>query len=716
MTSISNLAKAALTLLLLVVPHSLRAADPPGIINHQGRIAVSGVNHDGPGYFKFALVNATGNITYWSNDATSIAGAAPAAAIETPVTGGHYSVPLGDTGYHTKMTNAITKEIFAENADVRLAIWFSADNTTFQKLSPDRRLASSAYALSSGSAGAIASDSVGSEQIATGAINGTHLAADSVSADQIADGAVTTATLVNGAVTGDKIADSTIMGTHLAPGSVSANSLANGAVGSAKIALGAINGTHLANGSVSGAQIAGAAVTTAALADEAVTGDKIADGTVMGIHLANGAVSTDTLANGAVTGTKIATGTIMGVHLANGAVTTVTLADDAVTTDKIATGAVLTDTLANNSVTGSKIADGSVTKADLNASIGVWDSAAGNVYRSSGNVGIGTADPLGLFEIHGDAVTGAETLDQEVLTPDTTAVVSWQSFTTGLTGKLTRIALKVRSPLGANSSPGTINLFSGEGVGGILLRTQSVTFENVAAETYQTFVLTNPIDVTVGEVYTIGIVVAESLVNWMYVDTSNPYPGGRSNVSTRDLGFRTLVTPFSSTAILTVRDGNLGLGIPTPTSKLHVVGGALFTSGAGGANQSVSWSPGEASWSFTSDRNTKEGILPVDPETVLEKLAGIPIAEWNYIGYEQRHIGPMAQDFHAAFPLNESDTSLNNADLHGVALAAIQGLNRKLETRDESLAREKAALREENESLRKRLENLEEQVGRLLQP
>jgi hypothetical protein len=786
MTSISNLAKAALTLLLLVVPHSLRAADPPGIINHQGRIAVSGVNHDGPGYFKFALVNATGNITYWSNDATSIAGAAPTAAIETPVTGGHYSVPLGDTGYHTKMTNAIPKEIFAENADVRLAIWFSANNTTFQKLSPNRRLASSAYALSSGSAGAIASDSVGSEQIATGAINSTHLAADSVSADQIADGAVTTATLANGAVTGDKIADSTIMGTHLAPGSVTANTLANGAVGSAKIAMaaingthlahdsvsanhlsngavttaaiaddavtgdkiadgavtamhlapgafstdslannsigsakiatGAVNGTHLANGSVSGAQIAGAAVTTAALADEAVTGDKIADGTVMGVHLANGAVSTDTLANGAVTGTKIANGTIMGVHLANGAITTVTLADNAVTADKIADGAVSTDTLANNSVTSAKIADGSVTKADLHAGIGVWDSAAGNVYRSSGRVGIGTADPLGLFEIHGDAVTGAETLDQEVLTPDTTAVVSWQSFTTGLTGKLTRIALKVRSPLGANSSPGTINLFSGEGVDGNLLRTQSVTFENVAAETYQTFVLTNPIDVTVGEVYTIGIVVAESLVNWMYVDTSNPYPGGRSSVSTRDLGFRTHVTPFSSTAILTVRDGNLGLGIPSPTSRLHVVGGALFTSGAGGANQSVSWSPGEASWSFTSDRNTKEGILPVDPETVLEKLAGIPIAEWNYIGYDQRHIGPMAQDFHAAFPLNESDTSLNNADLHGVALAAIQGLNRKLETRDESLAREKAALREENESLKKRLEILEEQVGRLLQP
>lgn len=603
-------------LFLLLFPLPLKAADPPGIINHQGRIAVSGVNHDGAGYFKFALVNATGDTTFWSNDASSVAGATPATAIETPVTGGHYSVPLGDTGYHANMTNAIPKEIFADNDDVRLAIWFSANNTTFQKLSPNRRLASSAYALSSGSAGTIASGAVGSAQIATGAVNGTHLAADSVAGEQIADGAVTTVTL----------------------------------------------------------------------ADEAVTGEKIADGTVTTVHLADGAVMTDTLA------------------------------EDAVTTDKIADGAVSTDILANNSVTSAKIADGSVTKADLHTSIGVWDSAAGNVYRPSGNVGIGTADPLGLFEIHGEAVTGPETLDQEVLTPATTSEVAWQSFTAGQTGKLTRIELKVGTPLATSSSAGTISLYAGEGTGGLLLGTEAVTFNVVAAGNYQTFVLTAPIDVSTGQIYTIGISVPQTLFPWMYFNGSNPYPGGRSNEPDWDLGFRTHVTPFSSSAILTVRDGNLGLGVPAPTARLHVAGGALFTSGTAGANQSVSWSPGEASWSFTSDRNTKEDILPVDPETILEKLAGIPIAEWNYIGYEQRHIGPMAQDFHAAFPLNERDTSLNNADLHGVALAAIQGLNRKLETRDESLAREKAALREENESLKKRLGTLEQQVGRLLAP
>lgn len=41
MAPFSCLTKATFTLLLLIVPHSLRAVDPPGIINHQGRIAVS---------------------------------------------------------------------------------------------------------------------------------------------------------------------------------------------------------------------------------------------------------------------------------------------------------------------------------------------------------------------------------------------------------------------------------------------------------------------------------------------------------------------------------------------------------------------------------------------------------------------------------------------------------------------------------------------------
>ena len=42
----------------------------------------------------------------------------------------------------------------------------------------------------------------------------------------------------------------------------------------------------------------------------------------------------------------------------------------------------------------------------------------------------------------------------------------------------------------------------------------------------------------------------------------------------------------------------------------------------------------------------------------------------------------MAQDFHRLFPLNDDDKMLEDADLHGVELAAIQGLNQKLNDKD----------------------------------
>lgn len=157
-------------------------------------------------------------------------------------------------------------------------------------------------------------------------------------------------------------------------------------------------------------------------------------------------------------------------------------------------------------------------------------------------------------------------------------------------------------------------------------------------------------------------------------------------------------------------NGKVGVGTSSPTNKLHVIGGVTFTSGAGGGNQTVVWNPGDASWSFTSDRNTKDRITPVDSQAVLEKVTRIPINEWSYIGYEQRHMGPMAQDFHAQFPLNENDRALNDADLHGVALAAIQGLNEKVEGKNlESVGRIQK-LESENAELKQALNELKKLV------
>ena len=59
-------------------------------------------------------------------------------------------------------------------------------------------------------------------------------------------------------------------------------------------------------------------------------------------------------------------------------------------------------------------------------------------------------------------------------------------------------------------------------------------------------------------------------------------------------------------------------------------GGVLFTSGSGASYQTVSWSPGSASWSFSSDRNLKDNFEAINSQAVLAKVCELPLSEWNY--------------------------------------------------------------------------------------
>jgi hypothetical protein len=96
-----------------------------------------------------------------------------------------------------------------------------------------------------------------------------------------------------------------------------------------------------------------------------------------------------------------------------------------------------------------------------------------------------------------------------------------------------------------------------------------------------------------------------------------------------------------------------------------------------------------------SDRNLKRDIQPVDGQSVLASVARMPIATWSYTSSDPavRHMGPMAQDFYAAFGLGNTDRAYDPTDAHGVAFAAIQGLYDQLqqqEARIEALERENA--------------------------
>jgi hypothetical protein len=124
---------------------------------------------------------------------------------------------------------------------------------------------------------------------------------------------------------------------------------------------------------------------------------------------------------------------------------------------------------------------------------------------------------------------------------------------------------------------------------------------------------------------------------------------------------------------------------------VRATGGVRFVSaidGSGTPTAGVELTSGSGSWASLSDRNAKENFVAVDGVAVLEALAAMEISTWNYKTQDAhiRHIGPMAQDFHAAFGVGEDERRISTVDADGVALAAIQGLKRIADEKDARIA------------------------------
>jgi hypothetical protein len=118
---------------------------------------------------------------------------------------------------------------------------------------------------------------------------------------------------------------------------------------------------------------------------------------------------------------------------------------------------------------------------------------------------------------------------------------------------------------------------------------------------------------------------------------------------------------------------------------------------------------GSGSWSSLSDRDAKYNFSSVDGQEVLARLAQVPISTWSYSAQDPaiRHMGPMAQDFYAAFGLGESERYISAIDADGVALAAIQGLYQLVQEKDAQMAAQQHRI----DDLEARVAALEQAVG-----
>ena len=106
-----------------------------------------------------------------------------------------------------------------------------------------------------------------------------------------------------------------------------------------------------------------------------------------------------------------------------------------------------------------------------------------------------------------------------------------------------------------------------------------------------------------------------------------------------------------------------------------------------------------------SDRNKKKNITPADTAAVLQAVSKLPISTWTYNSEPAgvRHLGPMAQDFRSSFGLGDDDRTYNAIDAHGVALAAIQALEKRVADQGRRIER----LERENRRLRAGLQSLD---------
>ncbi len=121
-------------------------------------------------------------------------------------------------------------------------------------------------------------------------------------------------------------------------------------------------------------------------------------------------------------------------------------------------------------------------------------------------------------------------------------------------------------------------------------------------------------------------------------------------------------------------------------------------------------------WTNSSSRYLKSGFEAVDVDAVLRGVLGLPISRWTYRDSpaEGQHLGPMAEDFHATFGLGIDADTISTVDVSGVALAAIQGLNARLEAENRELREhnqqqdwEMQAMRDELAELRRLIEQRE---------
>ena len=759
---------------------ALVAAPPPGIVNVQGVIEVAGSPFTGTGMFKFALVNNSGDTTFWSHDDTSVAGSEPTSSIAIAVADGRYSVALGNTPTPNPSI-PIPSSIFANNADVRLRIWFDDGTNGFQLLSPDQRILSVGYALHAAHAETVSTGGITTNEIADQTITESDVAAGGIHSLDSADGTPTDALFVdnNGNVGVNTTSPLEPLHIFAGPSGNPTDSFVDVLIEDDQAAILQINAPDDRAGAVRFGREGNAGhglirYTNIEDLEFATGGNNLrmtieSDGNV-GINTDSPSslldVNGDLEARQLLMPESIAPNwgvvSINGQHVLHSHGTENIFVGGSGNFDLTGTGntavgyrafetnqdgsgntALGLFTLSGNTSGNGNVALGVqalFANQSGNSNIAAGDQALFSNSSGSRNIAIGAASML--FNTVGtdNTATGFSTLSSNVDGAQNTAVgaVALAGNTTGDRNTATGYRALAANTEGSESTAnGTRALESNTtGIHNTSAGWESLRFNTTGSNNSAVGSAALWANTTGSRNSALG----SSALASNSTGTDNIAIGGEAQffnttgqkntaiganaLRNNTTGENNIAIGFSAGELLTTGDDNISIGasgnagesnairIGTKgTQTISVLAGKLgidlernavpahpIVVGSGTGNGNGAHVTAGGTWTNGSSKDWKTNFREVDKAAILQKLAELPLSKWEYEGVPQGdHIGPTAEDFHAAFGLGHSQQHITTVDADGVALVAIQALNDRLEKKDAEIA----SLREELELLKR---------------
>jgi len=165
------------------------------------------------------------------------------------------------------------------------------------------------------------------------------------------------------------------------------------------------------------------------------------------------------------------------------------------------------------------------------------------------------------------------------------------------------------------------------------------------------------------------------------------FSGGVTNLNNSTaVGSNAMVSTSNTMSFGDVNVDRWAFGITTTTAQHALEVGVNGTDGNG------AYLTEGGTWTNTSSISKKENFSEINSTDLIQKVKALRIQKWKYIGTDEYHIGPYAEDFYKLFGLGTDDKGISTVDPAGISLAAIQQLIK------------------ENEELKKRIEKLEQLI------